>query len=329
MIAPTPAPSTAHATSLRAVWPAILGLSIVFLTEMLDNSVLNVALPTITRELGATASDLQWITTAYSLLFGGLMLVFGTIADRYGRRRIMLIGLTLFAVASLAVILVRTPGELTAVRAVIGIAAAMTAPGSMALSFRLFDDDTLRVRATALISTVGLTGLAIGPTVGGLILAVWPWQALLVINVPIAILAACCIRFGIRADHPAELHRAPLDLIGAARASGDARQRWSVGGAAHPEEGRRVPARHHPRIAQPGAGPAGIPRDDRHRRLPRRARRPGRPPGTRRRVAGPTRTPSSSSSGTNGRSHTRESEDAARLSPSTHTCPAGTVHVAR
>ncbi len=215
MIAPTPAPSTAHATSLRAVWPAILGLSIVFLTEMLDNSVLNVALPTITRELGATASDLQWITTAYSLLFGGLMLVFGTIADRYGRRRIMLIGLTLFAVASLAVILVRTPGELTAVRAVIGIAAAMTAPGSMALSFRLFDDDTLRVRATALISTVGLTGLAIGPTVGGLILAVWPWQALLVINVPIAILAACCIRFGIRADHPAELHRAPLDLIGA------------------------------------------------------------------------------------------------------------------
>ncbi len=71
------------------------------------------------------------------------------------------------------------------------------------------------MRATALISTVGLTGLAIGPTVGGLILAVWPWQALLVINVPIAILAACCIRFGIRADHPAELHRAPLDLIGA------------------------------------------------------------------------------------------------------------------
>lgn len=215
MTAPTSDPGTGHATSLRSVWPAILGLSIVFLTEMLDNSVLNVALPTITRELGATAAELQWITTAYSLLFGGLMLVFGMISDRFGRRRVMLIGLSLFAVASLAVVLVRTPGELIAVRGVIGVAAAMTAPGSMALSFRLFDDETLRVRATALISTVGLTGLAIGPTFGGLILALWPWQALLIINVPVAALAACCIRFGIRADQASELHLAPLDITGA------------------------------------------------------------------------------------------------------------------
>src|ERR1041384_3392460 len=86
-----------NATSLRAVWPALLGLSVVFLVEMLDNSVLNVALPTIARELHASTTALQWITSGYSLLFGGLMVAFGAIADRYGTRRIMLIGLVLFA----------------------------------------------------------------------------------------------------------------------------------------------------------------------------------------------------------------------------------------
>ncbi|GGN59493.1 MFS transporter [Actinoplanes lobatus] len=205
----------ARATSLRAVWPAILGLSVVFLVEMLDNSVLNVALPTIARELHATASDLQWVTSGYSLLFGGLMIAFGAIADRYGTRRVMLIGLTLFALASLAVLAVRTPAGLIAVRAAIGVAAAMTAPGTMALCFRLFDAENLLMRATGFISTVGLVGLAVGPTVGGLIIQVLPWQTLLVLNVPVVVLATLCIRFGIPADDPAHRNRTPLDLPGA------------------------------------------------------------------------------------------------------------------
>ncbi|GAW47998.1 putative multidrug resistance protein mdtD [Nocardioides sp. PD653] len=100
-------------------------------------------------------------------------------------------------------------------RAAIGVAAAMTAPGSMAMAFRLFDDDALRIRTTAVISTVGLVGLAVGPTVGGLMLAIWPWQALLAVNVPVAVLAGICIRLGIPADDTTELHREPLDLLGA------------------------------------------------------------------------------------------------------------------
>jgi MFS family permease len=204
-----------HATSLRAVWPAILGLSVVFLVEMLDNSVLNVALPTIARELNASTSALQWITSGYSLLFGGLMIAFGAIADRYGTRKMMLIGLTLFALANLTVLFVSTPGQLIAVRAAIGVTAAMTAPGTMALCFRLFDQENLLMRATSLIVTVGLVGMAIGPTVGGLILQVLPWQTLLVMNVPIAVLAIGCIRFGIPADDPAKRNTAPLDLPGA------------------------------------------------------------------------------------------------------------------
>lgn len=204
-----------RATSLRAVWPAILGLSVVFLVEMLDNSVLNVALPTIARDLNASASDLQWITTGYSVVFGGLMIAFGAVADRYGTRRVMLLGLGLFALANLAVLAVRTPGELVAVRAAIGVTAAMTAPGTMALCFRLFDQENLLMRATGFISTVGLVGLAAGPTVGGLALQVLPWQALLVANVPIAVLAVVCIRFGVPADDPAHRNRSPLDLPGA------------------------------------------------------------------------------------------------------------------
>ncbi|MFC7279902.1 MFS transporter [Paractinoplanes rhizophilus] len=202
-------------TELRAAWLALAGLSSVFLFEMLDNSILNVALPTIGRELHASTVALQWVTGAYAVVFGGLMLVFGAVADRFGRRRIMLAGLVLLGLASLATALVTTAEQLIAVRAVMGVAAAMTTPGSAALAFRLFEDDGLRVRAMTLISTVGLVGLAIGPTAGGLLLAVAPWQVLLLVNAPIAVLAIIGIRSGIAADDVADLHRDPVDVPGA------------------------------------------------------------------------------------------------------------------
>jgi MFS family permease len=201
--------------TLKDAAVALAGLSAVFLFEMLDNSILNVALPTIGRELDASTTSLQWVTGAYAVVFGGLMLLFSAIADRFGRRRVMLVGLVLLALASAATALVTTPGQLIAVRAATGIAAAMTTPGSMALAFRLFDEEALRVKALTLISTVGLVGLAVGPTVGGLILAFAPWQALLLINVPIAILAFIGIRLGVAKDLPEGLHRDPLDIPGA------------------------------------------------------------------------------------------------------------------
>jgi MFS family permease len=202
--------------TLKSEWVALAGLSAVFLFEMLDNSILNVALPTIGRDLHASSLSLEWVTGAYAAVFGGLMLAFGAIADRFGRRRIMLIGLVLLAVASLATAFVTSSGELVAVRCLMGMAAAMTTPGSIALAFRLFESDTMRVRAMTLISTVGLVGLAVGPTVGGFVLAVAPWQILLLINVPIALLAFVGIRLGIARDDPAELHRDPIDIAGAA-----------------------------------------------------------------------------------------------------------------
>ncbi|HEY2064062.1 MAG TPA: MFS transporter [Amycolatopsis sp.] len=207
----------AHASpqSLREAWMALAGLSAVFLFEMLDNSILNVALPTIGHSLHASTVALQWVTGAYAVVFGGLMLAFGAIADRFGRRRVMLVGLVLLGVASLATAFVTTAEQLIAVRVVMGVAAAMTTPGSMALAFRLFEADSLRVRAMTVISTVGMAGLALGPTAGGLVLAIAPWQVLLLVNVPIAGLAILGIRAGIAEDDPADLHRDPVDVLGA------------------------------------------------------------------------------------------------------------------
>src|SRR3954453_15547087 len=202
-------------SSLREAWMALTGLYAVFLFEMLDNSILNVALPTIGRELHASTTALQWVTGAYAVVFGGLMLAFGAVADRFGRRRIMLIGLALLGVASLATAFVGPAEQLIAGRVAMGVAGAMTAPGSMALAFRLFEEDGLRVRATTLISTVGLVGLAVGPTTGGFVLALAPWQVLLLVNVPIAVLAILGVRFGIAPDVPAGLHRDPVDVPGA------------------------------------------------------------------------------------------------------------------
>lgn len=206
--------------SLAEVWPALTGLSAVFLVEMLDNSILTVALPTIGRDLAASTTTLQWATGAYSVVFGGLMLAFGAMADRAGRRKVMLSGLALLGAASLATVFVTAAWQLIAVRAVMGVAAAMTTPGSLALAFRLFDDDRLRVRAITLISTVGLAGLAVGPAAGGFVLAFAPWQALLVVNAPIAVIAFAGVRAGVPVDDPAGLHRVPIDIAGAVLGTG-------------------------------------------------------------------------------------------------------------
>lgn len=200
--------------SLREAWVALAGLSAVFLFEMLDNSILTIALPTIGRDLHASTTALQWVTGSYAVVFGGLMLAFGAIADKVGQRRIMLIGLVLLGLSSLATAFVVNAEQLVAVRMAMGIAAAMTTPGSIALAFRLFEDDGLRVRAISIISTVGLVGLAIGPTTGGFLLALVPWQALLLVNVPIAVLAFIGIRAGIAPDRAEQLHPDPIDVLG-------------------------------------------------------------------------------------------------------------------
>ncbi|WP_329296764.1 MFS transporter [Streptomyces pseudovenezuelae] len=201
--------------SLRAAWIPLAALCLAFFVEMVDNTLLSIALPTIGRDLGSGTTALQWVTGAYSLTFGGLLLTAGSMADRLGRRRVLLIGLAVFGSLSLCVVLVTTAGQLIALRAALGIAAAAMAPITNSLVFRLFDDKDLRMRAMTVMIIVGMSGFVLGPLLGGTALAHVRWEWLLVVNAPIAVIACIGVRLGVSADRPEDLTNDTLDIHGA------------------------------------------------------------------------------------------------------------------
>src|SRR4051812_5994559 len=217
--ATTAAPSRTY-TSLRAAWIPLAALCLAFFVEMVDNTLLSIALPTIGRDLGSGTTGLQWVTGAYSLTFGGLLLTAGSLADRLGRRRVLLVGLAAFGLLSLGVVFVTTPGQLIGLRAGLGIAAAAMAPITNSLVFRLFDDKALRMRAMTVMITVGMSGFVLGPLLGGTALAHVGWEWLLLVNAPIALIACIGVRLGVAADRPEDLTEDTLDLPGAALSIG-------------------------------------------------------------------------------------------------------------
>jgi EmrB/QacA subfamily drug resistance transporter len=166
---------------------AVLCLSV--LLAVVDNTIVNVALPTMSRTLSASTQDLQWIVDAYTLVFAGLLIVGGNLGDRLGRRRILQAGLALFALTSVAAALSRTTGELIASRAAMGVAAALIYPATLALLTNVFTD--ARERATAIGIWSGVSGLAvaIGPVTGGLLLRHFSWSSVFYVNVPVVIIA--------------------------------------------------------------------------------------------------------------------------------------------
>src|ERR1700750_2672913 len=198
--------SPAHTyPSLRAAWIPLAALCLAFFVEMVDNTLLSIALPTIGRDLGSGTTALQWVTGAYALTFGGLLLTAGSIADRFGRRRVLLVGLAVFGLVSLTVVFVTTTSELIALRAALGIAAAAMAPITNSLVFRLFDDEAIRRRAITVMIVVGMSGFILGPLLGGTALAHVRWEWLLVVNAPIALIACLGVRLGVAADRPEDL----------------------------------------------------------------------------------------------------------------------------
>lgn len=205
-----------HPATLRAAAPALLALCLTMLVEMVDNSILTVALPTIGADLGVGPTGLQWIVGAYSLTFGGLLMIGGTLGDLLGRRRVLLWGLAGFGASSLLVLVAHTTWQVIAVRALCGAFAALVAPGTMSLVFRLFDDQELRGRAIGLIVSVAMVGVAIGPALGGLVVQHTAWQMLLVATAPVAAIAWWGVWRGIEVDDPAELRSLTPDLSGAA-----------------------------------------------------------------------------------------------------------------
>ncbi|MGM9490125.1 MFS transporter [Ideonella sp. YS5] len=161
---------------------AILGSGMAFA----DGTVVNVALPALQRTLGATASEAQWVIEAYALLLSALLLVGGALGDRYGRRRIFMIGVAIFAAASLACALSATPGQLIAARAVQGLGAALLVPGSLSL---ISANHAESERGAAIGTWSAFSGItaAIGPVLGGYLIdhASWTWAFLM--NLPIGV----------------------------------------------------------------------------------------------------------------------------------------------
>jgi EmrB/QacA subfamily drug resistance transporter len=154
----------------------------------LDNTILNVALPTLVERLGATTDQLQWIVDAYALVFGGTLLVAGSVADRLGRKKLFLTGLVIFGGGSLGAAFSGSVGTLITWRAIMGAGAAMTVPAGLSIVNDMFRDPVQRARAVGVWSgTVGL-GIAIGPVAGGALLSRFWWGSVFLVNVPVVVI---------------------------------------------------------------------------------------------------------------------------------------------
>jgi MFS transporter, DHA2 family, multidrug resistance protein len=169
-------------------WLTLIALCLSTLVLVIDAQVLVVAIPSLTRDLHATAQDVQWINSAYQLVLAGLILTAGSLSDRFGRRRMMVIGLGVFGLASLPAAFATSPGMLIAARAVMGAGAASVFPGTMSILITVFDDDE-RPKAIAAWSAVAMAGLVGGPVLGGVLTSRFWWGSVFLINVPIAVLA--------------------------------------------------------------------------------------------------------------------------------------------
>jgi EmrB/QacA subfamily drug resistance transporter len=166
----------------------ILGvLCLSLLVVVVDNMVLNIAIPSLIRDLGASTAQIQWIIDAYILVFAGLLLTAGNLSDRHGRRRGLVTGLIVFGSASVLATVCQTPEQLIAVRGLMGVGAAFLMPGTLSILTTVFAEDE-RKKAIAIWSSVLMLGALGGPSLGGLLLEHFWWGSIFLLNVPIAVL---------------------------------------------------------------------------------------------------------------------------------------------
>ena len=169
-------------------WIALGFLALALLVISLDNTVLNLALPSISRDLGATLNGLQWIVDAYTLVFAALLLTVGSIGDRFGRKKVLQAGLFVFGVFSLGAALSRSTGTLIAMRALMGIGGAAIMPSTLSIITATFRDNKERAQAIAVWAATFALGTGIGPLVGGWLLIHFAWSSVFYINLPVVVI---------------------------------------------------------------------------------------------------------------------------------------------
>lgn len=169
-------------------WATLAVLSISLLIINIDDTVVNIAIPTLQRELGASVSELQWIVTAYILVFAGLLLTMGSLGDRFGRKRALQLGLGIFGVAS--VLAAYSPGALPMIasRSVMGLGAALIMPSTLSVIIDVFPKGE-RGKAIGIWTGVASLGIPLGPLLGGWLLQTTWWGSIFLVNVPIVLVA--------------------------------------------------------------------------------------------------------------------------------------------
>jgi len=178
----------------------------------LDTTLVNVALPSLVRELHATTTQLQWVVDAYNLVFAALLLTFGSLSDRLGRKGMLLMGLAVFGAASIAGGFTTTPAQLIAARAVMGLGAAMTFPATLSLISNVFTERGERARAIGLWGASAGVAIALGPIVGGWLLEHFSWASIFIAMGPVAAAGAAIVAVSVPTSK--DTAASPADLPG-------------------------------------------------------------------------------------------------------------------
>ena len=200
-------------------WRAFALLAVSFFMTVIDLTIVNVSLPTIGRDLHFSATNLQWVVTAYALTFGGFMLLGGRAADLLGRRRILMVGLSLFTAASLGAALSTGEVSLIAARAVQGLGAALMLPAALSIVMNMFAEGAERNKALGIWGGLGAGGATVGVIAGGLLTRYAGWQYIFYLNVPIGA-AALALAPRIVPDSRLATTRRRFDALGAIAGTG-------------------------------------------------------------------------------------------------------------
>ena len=207
---------TVHIESTQQVykqrWLALAALSLSILVISLDLTVLNVALPTLVRDLAATTSQLQWMVDAYTLVYAGLLLTAGSLGDRFRRKRALILGMLVFGAGSLWSAYSSSANMLITARALMGMGGALIMPSTLSITANIFADKQ-RASAIGVLTGVGGIGIVIGPLLGGWLLEHFSWGTIFLINVPV-ILVTLLVSFWLVPESK-DPHASRLDPVGA------------------------------------------------------------------------------------------------------------------